>query len=64
MTSKKMSAIENGVRRRAVEIHQTELMYLTQPMWRPAFCFMERVCGYRYSGYIAAGDDSAFIFEK
>lgn len=63
-TSKTEEAVENGVRLSAVEVHQSELMYLTQPMWEPAFCFMERVRGYRYVGYIAAMEDSAFCFEK
>ncbi|MGA2866982.1 MAG: hypothetical protein ABSF95_21105 [Verrucomicrobiota bacterium] len=64
MTSKRMSVTENGRQLRQVELHQSEVMYLTQPMWDPAFWFMERVCGYRYLGYIAAMEDSAFCYEK
>jgi len=64
LTGKRASVVNNGVTVREVEVHQTEVMYLTQPMWEPAFWFMERVCGYRYLGYCAAMEDSAFAFEK
>ncbi len=53
-----------GHRQIAVEVHQNEFMYHTQPIWEPAFWFMEYVCGYKYAGYIPAKDESTFVYEK
>jgi hypothetical protein len=62
LTGKSMSEVKNGKQVREVEVHQCNLMYLTQPIWDPAFWFMEHICGYRYNGYVAAYEDSVFLF--
>ena len=62
--SKHESAVVNGKQMHGVRLHQSDLMSMTQPVWKPAFWFMESVCGYRYVGYVAEGEDSAFLFEK
>jgi len=64
LSAKRTVAVANGQRHVVVEVHQSELMYHTQPVWKPAFWFMEHVGGYRYTGYIAAMEDSAFVYEK
>ena len=47
-----------------VRVHESDLMYHTRPIWKPAFWIMEHVGGYRYVGYIAAYEDSGFLFAK
>jgi hypothetical protein len=54
----------NGQQHVQVLVHQSDLMYFTQALWGPGFWFMERIGGYRYAGYMAAGEDSAFAYEK
>ena len=64
LTSKRESGMFHGKEIREVELHQNDLMSLTQPMWNPAFWFVERILGYDPPGYIAAMEDSAFVFTK
>ena len=45
-------------------IRQNNFMACTQPVWTPAFWYMVHVRGYRYHGYIAAYDDSEFLYYK
>ncbi len=40
------------------------LSYHTEILWRPAFWFMEHVCGYEYVGLIAMYDQSIYIYSK
>jgi len=64
MSAKRTVTFVNGQRQVVVEVHQNDLMYHTQPIWKPAFWFMQHVGGYRYAGYVAAMKDSAFVYEK
>src|ERR1035437_1681787 len=54
----------DGKQVRIVQLHQNELMSLTQQLWEPAFWVVEHVCGYRYVFYLSTGPDSEFWFEK
>ena len=47
-----------------VMVHEGDLMYYTRPAWKPAFWCMENWFGYRYSGYVAMYEDSAYVFYK
>ena len=64
MSAKRTVAAVNGRRHVEVQVHQGDLMYHTESVWKPAFWFMEHVGGYRYVGYIAAMEDSALVYEK
>jgi hypothetical protein len=64
MSGKRTTAFINGRRHVEVQLHQNDLMYHTQVLWMPAFWFMEHAAGFRRTGYIAAHEDSAFVFEK
>ena len=64
LSAKRSVAFVNGKRQVAVRVHQTAFMSHTQPIWNPAFWFMEHVGGYRCGGYIAAMEDSAFVYER
>ncbi len=64
LTGKRTVAVVNGQRQVVVRVRQTDFMYHTQPIWDPAFWFMEHAGGYRYAGYIAAMEDSAFVYAK
>jgi hypothetical protein len=58
------TTVVDGQKHRVVEVHQSDFMYHTQPVWEPAFWFMVHVRGYRYSGYIAEGEASRFVYLK
>jgi hypothetical protein len=64
LSAKRTVAVVNGQRQVVVKVHQCSLMDRTQAVWEPAFWFMRHVGGYRYAGYIAAMEDSAFVYEK
>jgi hypothetical protein len=64
LTAKRTVAVVSGQRQVVIIVHETDLMHHTEPIWKPAFWFMERVGGFRYAGYIAAMEDSAFVYER
>ena len=64
MSAKRKPVFIKGQWHVEVQVHQSSLMYYTQPVWKPAFWFVEHVGGYQYAGYTAAMEDSAFVFEK
>jgi hypothetical protein len=64
LSAKRTVVMASGQRHVEVQVHQTSLMYYTQPIWNPAFWLVEHVGGYEYAGYTAAMEDSAFVYEK
>ena len=64
LTSSVTKQVVSGQQHIVVEVHQSDFMYHTQPVWEPAFWFMVHVGGYRYSGYIAEGEASRFVYLK
>jgi len=49
---------------RIVEFHFNSLSWRTRPFWTPAFWFVEDVCGYEQSGFIALYEQSVQIYLK
>ena len=47
-----------------VEFQFNWLSSRTEPLWTPAFWFMEHACGYSEQGYIALYDDSRIVYAK
>ena len=64
LAAKGSSLVSNGKQIRIIEVHQNRLMYHTQPIWEPAFWFMEHIFGYTYGGFSAAEENSAFIYGR
>jgi hypothetical protein len=64
MSSKSYAVAVGGKRLRRVELHHSDFMARTQAMWEPALWFVVHVRGYQYVGYIAAFEDSAFVYDK
>lgn len=64
VTSPSATRTVGGKEVHIVEVRQSDLMWRTQAIWEPAFWFLKSVCGYRYEGYIAAEEDSRFIYVK
>jgi hypothetical protein len=64
LEAKRTVCYVDGHRQVAVEVHQNAFMHHTQPLWEPAFWFMEHCCGYHYAGYVPGKEDAAFVYEK
>ena len=64
LAAERTVATVSGRRCISVEVHQSDFMYHTQPIRKPAFWFVRCVGSYRYVGYVAAMENSAFLYEK
>ena len=64
VTGKRRVFAENGKQVTEVIVHEGDLIHHTRPVWQPAFWCMEHWFGYRYHGYLAMHEDSAFVFYK
>ena len=56
--------VVDGREVRVVEFQFNWFSTRTEALWRPAFWFMESVCGYRQQGYIAMFEESRVIYAK
>ena len=53
-----------GQSHRIVRFQFNWLSWHTEPIWRPAFWFMEHVCGYHEGGFAAMHEESIYQFIK
>ena len=55
---------QQGKQVRIVEFQFNALSWHTEPLWIPAFWFMESVCGYEQGGYAAMEGQSVQLYVK
>ena len=53
-----------GKQVRVVEFQFNAVSWHTEPLWMPAFWFMEHVCGYERGGYAAMEEESVQSYAK
>ena len=49
---------------RVVEFQFNAVSWHTEPLWTPAFWFIEQICGYERGGYAAMEEQSVQLYAK
>lgn len=62
-TAKKTVGMVDGEQHVLIEVREHWLMRNNE-VWSPVFWLIENVAGYKYVGYVAAEENSAFLYEK
>jgi hypothetical protein len=60
----KMTTAKSGRQVRTVEFQFSKISWHTEPLWIPAFWFVERFCGYERGAYAAMEEHSIQRFHR